>query len=65
MTVRDTNGCGDVFHGAYAFGLLTEQPAAVRVRLASAAAAVVAALPSGARRVPDMTAVDRLMAAGR
>lgn len=65
VTVHDTNGCGDVFHGAYAFGLLTEQSAADRVRLASAAAAVVAALPTGARRVPDMTAVDRLMVAVR
>lgn len=64
VPVHDTNGCGDVFHGAYAVGLLTEQSAVDRVRRASAAAAVVAALPSGVRRVPSLEAVAALMGAG-
>lgn len=38
----NTNGCGDVFHGAYAFRLACGDPLEKRIRFASAAAAVKA-----------------------
>jgi sulfofructose kinase len=59
----DTVGCGDVFHGAYAVGLDRGMPTLDRVRLANAAAAIVAATPTGASRIPHMPAVDELLGA--
>ena len=38
--VVDTTGCGDVFHGAYAAGIVHGWPAAERIRRSSAAAAL-------------------------
>ena len=60
----DTTGCGDVFHGAYAWSLAREDSMQERVRIASAAAAVVAALPIGARRVPTVEQITYLLAFG-
>ncbi|MBK9739078.1 MAG: permease [Actinobacteria bacterium] len=57
----DTVGCGDAFHGAYAVGLARGLALVDRVRLANAAAAVVAATPAGQRRTPTMAAVTALM----
>jgi sulfofructose kinase len=57
----DTVGCGDVFHGAYAVGLERGLGTLERVRLANAAAAIVAATPNGQPRIPSMAAVGRLM----
>jgi sulfofructose kinase len=39
----DTTGCGDVFHGAYAYALAKSFPFDERLRIASAAAAIKAA----------------------
>lgn len=60
VEARDTNGCGDVFHGAYAAGLVRGWESERRVRFANAAAAVVAALPPGTRRVPTVEAIAAL-----
>lgn len=57
----DTVGCGDVFHGAYAAALLQGLSVRDRLRLASAAAACVAALPEDAERIPDPRRVDELL----
>jgi len=57
----DTVGCGDVFHGAYAVGLDRGMATLDRVRLANAAAAVVAATPTGQSRIPSMTAVGQML----
>jgi len=57
----DTVGCGDAFHGAYAVGLSRGLSTIDRLRLANAAAAVVAAMPPGQRRTPTMASVDALM----
>jgi sulfofructose kinase len=43
VDVKDSTGCGDVFHGAYAVGLAKGKPLPERVRFASAAAALKAA----------------------
>jgi sulfofructose kinase len=58
----DTTGCGDAFHGAYAWALVSGADLEERVRIASAAAAVIAALPAGARRVATRAAMDAFLA---
>lgn len=57
----DTTGCGDAFHGAYAWALVSGADLGERVRIASAAAAVIAALPAGARRVATRAAMDAFL----
>lgn len=57
----DTNGCGDVFHGAYAVALGDGRTVLQRVRFASAAAAVVAARRPGEPRVPTWNEVVSLV----
>lgn len=47
VTVVDTTGCGDVFHGAYCTGLARGRPLAACVRLAAAAAALKATREGG------------------
>lgn len=56
----DTTGCGDAFHGAYAWGLVSGAGLAERVRMGSAAAAVLAGLPAGAPRVATREAMQSL-----
>ena len=60
----DTTGCGDTFHGAYAWSLARGDSALERVRIASAAAAVLAGLPTGAHRVPTIEQVTHVLAFG-
>ncbi len=48
----DTTGCGDVFHGVYAAMLARGVPLAVRLRIASAAAAMKARRPGGQAGCP-------------
>ena len=66
FTVRavDTTGCGDAFHGAYAWSLARGDAVTERVRVASAAAAVIAELPTGARRVPSIDQILQLLESG-
>lgn len=56
----DTNGCGDVFHGAYAQTLAEGLELEKRVRLASAAAALKAT-KSGYAGIPDRRTVDAFL----
>jgi ribokinase len=49
VQATDTTGCGDVFHGAYAFGLARGLSLPERVKLAAAAAAVHAGGERGER----------------
>ena len=57
----DTNGCGDVFHGAYASGLADGFDLPERVRRATAAAAVSAMTPGGQEGIPNAATVTRLL----
>ena len=58
----DTTGCGDAFHAGYACGLVAGADLAECMRIGSAAAAVLAALPAGVRRVATRAAMDRYLA---
>jgi sugar/nucleoside kinase (ribokinase family) len=55
----DTNGCGDVFHGVYAAGLVKGTPAAERIRFAAAVAACKATGPGGQKGIPFRDEVER------
>jgi sulfofructose kinase len=57
----DTTGCGDVFHGAYAAGLLSGMTAAERIRFAAAVAAIKATQPGGQTGIPNRAAVERFL----
>jgi sulfofructose kinase len=61
VTTRDTTGCGDVFHGAYALGLAEGMPPLVAARFASAAAAAKAARGMGWDGMPDRKLIDIMM----
>ena len=61
VDVHDTTGCGDSFHGAYAWALERGLDVNTRVVTASAAAAVLAELPSHADRVPTRGRIDDLV----
>ncbi len=50
----DTTGCGDVFHGAYAFALARGLPLKERLRLASAASAIKATRHGGQSGIPTL-----------
>jgi sulfofructose kinase len=54
----DTTGCGDAFHGAYAWALVSGVDLEERVRIGAAAAGVLAALPAGSPRVAPRAAMD-------
>lgn len=58
----DTTGCGDVFHGAYATALARGMSLEERVGFASAAAALKSTGRGGQSAIPDLEAVQRLMA---
>jgi sugar/nucleoside kinase (ribokinase family) len=49
----DSTGCGDVFHGAYAFALARGLALADRIRVAAAAAAIKATQPGGQAGIPN------------
>ena len=61
VQVRDTTGCGDVFHGSYALGLAEGMPPLAAARFASAAAALKAANGSGWSGMPDRASVETMM----
>jgi ribokinase len=57
----DTTGCGDVFHGAYAFALARGMALEERIRLAAATAALKATQPGGQAGSPSLRAVRRYL----
>jgi sulfofructose kinase len=64
VTVADTTGCGDVFHGAYALALCEGQPPLDAARFAAAAAALKAERGRGWDGMADRTAVEAMLASG-
>jgi sulfofructose kinase len=58
----DTTGCGDVFHGAYAAGLVQGASLNQCVRLATAAAALKATHPGGQRGIPTRAQIEDFLA---
>ena len=61
VEVMDTNGCGDVFHGAWAVALAQGQPVRECARIASAAAALKATQP-GLTGVPPLAELQEFIA---
>jgi sulfofructose kinase len=61
VTVVDTTGCGDVFHGAYAAAISRKSSVKDAIRLASAAAALKATQPGGRAGIPDMATVQQFL----
>jgi len=61
VEVVDTTGCGDVFHGAYAAGLVEGLDLPGRIRLAAAAAALKATQSGGQAGIPTRRAVRRFL----
>lgn len=57
----DTNGAGDIFHGAYTLGLAEGLDVEGAARLASATAALKCARGSGWESIPDRPAVDAML----
>ncbi|HXI54362.1 MAG TPA: PfkB family carbohydrate kinase [Candidatus Saccharimonadales bacterium] len=63
VQARDTTGCGDVFHGAYAAGLVWGLPLVERLRFASATAALKAMQTGGQAGIPKRAAVQAFLRA--
>ena len=61
VKAMDTTGCGDVFHGAYAFALARDLPLIERLRLASAAAALKASGDGGPTAIPSFSKVQKFL----
>jgi ribokinase len=53
----DTTGAGDVYHGAYIFGLLHDYALKERLRFASATAAIKCTRPGGRSGIPSLRQV--------
>jgi len=58
----DTNGCGDVFHGAYAACLCRGVSVDDAVRIATAAAAIKATRAGGQAGIPNWAAIEAFLA---
>jgi ribokinase len=57
----DTTGCGDVFHGAYAFALAKGMALEARIRIAAATAALKATRAGGQAGTPSLAAVRKFL----
>lgn len=61
VKVEDTTGAGDVFHGAYIYGLLQGWDTPRCMRFASAAAAMNSMRPGARGGIPDRAALDAFL----
>ena len=61
VKVVDTTGCGDVFHGTYAAGLVRNLNLPERIRVASAAAALKAVQAGGQDGIPTLSTVEKFL----
>jgi sugar/nucleoside kinase (ribokinase family) len=58
----DTTAAGDVFHGAFAYGVLKEMPIEATLRLAAAAAALSTTAHGGRTSIPPLVQVQEFLA---
>ena len=63
VDAADTTGAGDVFHGAYIYGLLCEWGIKDVVRFASAAAALKCRKPGGREGIPTLKEIEDFLSA--
>lgn len=63
VSVVDTTGCGDVFHGAFLASVLGGEDCRACARFAAAAAALSATAPGGRGRLPDREELESFLAA--
>jgi len=61
VTVCDTTGCGDVFHGVYAAALTLGMPLTKRVRYAAGAAALKATQKGGQAGAPTRCELEKFL----
>ena len=61
VQVVDTNGCGDVFHGAYAACLAQGERVDTAVEIATAAAGIKATHPGGRSGIPTRSMIDQFL----
>jgi sugar/nucleoside kinase (ribokinase family) len=61
----DTTAAGDIFHGAFAYGLLKELPWEDVLRLAAAAAALSTTARGGRTSIPSLAQVEEFLAHAR
>lgn len=61
VKVVDTTGCGDVFHGAFIFGLLKKWDVKKIIRFASATAALKCRSIGGRTSIPDLREVQEFL----
>ena len=64
VPVRDTTGAGDVFHGAFLFGILQGWKNTQCARFACAAAAIKCTRLGGHAAIPTLDAVDAFLRTG-
>jgi sulfofructose kinase len=64
VTAVETSGAGDVFHGAFAFALVTGRDEAAALSFAAAAAALKCAARGGRASFPSLAAVEALAQTG-
>ena len=61
----DTTAAGDIFHGAFAYGVLRGLSDRESLRLAAAAAALSVTAPGGRTSIPALPQVEELLRHGR
>ena len=62
VDVVDTTGCGDVYHGAFIYGLMQDWPLAQIARFSSAAAALNCRGLGGQSAIPNLVEVEAFLA---
>jgi len=61
VQTRDTTGAGDIYHGAYIYGILQGWDMAQSMRFASAASAIKCRTVGTAQGIPDLEAIRRFL----
>ncbi len=61
VSALDTTGCGDVYHGAFIYGLIEQWPLARIAEFASAAAALNCRALGGQSGIPDLAEVEQFI----